>query len=197
MPEVERSCAKLRSAAAAPSGTPSNRICAPEAPSSSPASPASSSAARSSFQVVSNCAAVRTWPNSYSRANFSRMLRLRTNWRAAALVSTVMVLPKSVATCRSQCEATIRNAWTQGLLVVSSTLGRAVATDKHCAGPCSVSTNRTVATFAPPCPSHCRGPAGRIQCDWKLARDVPAWVYPFSGSSGRQVSAFTTSCEPQ
>src|SRR5215470_14064508 len=87
IPEAERSCAKLRSAAAAPSGTPSRRICCPEAPRSSPLSPLSESAARNSFQVVSNWAAVRTWPNSYSRANFNRIFKLRTNCLAAALVS--------------------------------------------------------------------------------------------------------------
>ena len=58
-----------------------------------PVSLFSGSAVRSSRQAVSNCAAVRAWPNSYSRANFNRMLRLRTKARAAgALVSTLIFL---------------------------------------------------------------------------------------------------------
>src|SRR5947208_2177650 len=93
MPEDESNCAKLRSAPAAPSGTPSSKICVPEAPSSNPDSPLSSSAERSSFQVVSNCAPVRTWPNSYSRANLSKMFRLRTNCRADALGSALIGFP--------------------------------------------------------------------------------------------------------
>jgi hypothetical protein len=91
IPEEISSCAKLRSPAADPSGTPSSKIWVPEAPSSTPLPPLSSSALRSSFHVVSNCAAVRTWPNSYKRANFSRMFRLRTNARAEARVSVPMV----------------------------------------------------------------------------------------------------------
>jgi hypothetical protein len=55
IPEVISSCAKLRSPAADPSGTPSRRICVPEAPSSTPLPPLSSSAPRNSFHVVSNC----------------------------------------------------------------------------------------------------------------------------------------------
>src|ERR1700694_4129763 len=90
MPEEVSSCAKLRSPAADPSGTPSSKICVPDAPSSTPLPPLSSSALRSSFHVVSNCAAVRTWPNSYKRANFSRMFRLRTNARAEARVSVAI-----------------------------------------------------------------------------------------------------------
>jgi hypothetical protein len=82
IPEVINNCAKLRSPAAEPSGTPSRRICVPEAPNSSPLPLLSSSAPRNSFHVVSNCAAVRTCPNSYRRANFSKMFRLRTNARA-------------------------------------------------------------------------------------------------------------------
>src|SRR5260370_31935134 len=39
--------------------------------------PLSSSALRNSFHVVSNCCAVFACPNSYRRANFSRMFRLR------------------------------------------------------------------------------------------------------------------------
>jgi hypothetical protein len=54
IPEVDNNCAKLRSAAAAPSGTPSSKICGPEAPNNSPDSPLSSSADRSSFQATSN-----------------------------------------------------------------------------------------------------------------------------------------------
>jgi hypothetical protein len=64
IPEEISNCAKLRSPAADPSGTPSNKIWVPEAPSSTPLPPLSSSALRSSFQVVSNCAEVRTCPNS-------------------------------------------------------------------------------------------------------------------------------------
>ena len=87
IPEEVRSCAKLFSAAAAPSGTSSKRIWFPEAPSSNPVSRLSSSAERNSFQAVSNCAIVRTCPNSYRRANFSRMFKLRTNARADCRVS--------------------------------------------------------------------------------------------------------------
>lgn len=87
IPEVVSSCAKLFSAAAPPKGTPSKSNCVPEAPSSKPVSPPSSSADRSSFHAVSNCAIVLTWPNSYNRANFSKMFKLRTNARADALVS--------------------------------------------------------------------------------------------------------------
>jgi len=54
IPEEVNSCAKLRSPAAVPSGTPSSKIWLPEAPSNSPVSPLSSRACRSSFQVVSN-----------------------------------------------------------------------------------------------------------------------------------------------
>jgi hypothetical protein len=90
IPEEISSCAKLRSPAADPSGTPSSKICVPEAPRSTPLPPLSSSALRSSFHVVSNCAAVRTCPNSYRRANFSRIFRLRTNARAEALVSVAI-----------------------------------------------------------------------------------------------------------
>src|SRR2546422_9020136 len=87
IPDEVKSCAKLRSPAADPSGTPSSRICVPEAPSSTPLPPLSSSALRSSFHVVSNCCEVFAWPNSYSRANFRRMFRLRTNARAPPRVS--------------------------------------------------------------------------------------------------------------
>src|ERR1700730_2251598 len=90
IPEVISSCAKLRSPEAEPSGTPSSKICVPDAPSSTPLPPLSSNALRSSFHVVSNCAAVRTWPNSYKRANFSRIFRLRTNARAEARVSVAI-----------------------------------------------------------------------------------------------------------
>ena len=54
IPEDVNNCAKLRSPAAVPSGTPSSRIWLPEAPSNSPVSPLSSRACRNSFQVVSN-----------------------------------------------------------------------------------------------------------------------------------------------
>jgi len=53
------SCAKAALRRPAPSGTPSSRICEPEAPSRRPESALSFSAVWSSFQVVSNCAAVR------------------------------------------------------------------------------------------------------------------------------------------
>src|SRR6266849_1556712 len=87
IPEVVSSCARLRSPAADPSGTPSSKICVPDAPSRTPPPLLSSSAPLSSFHVVSNCCAVFACPNSYSRANFSRMLRLRTNARAPPRVS--------------------------------------------------------------------------------------------------------------
>src|SRR5580692_13183721 len=82
IPDVMSNCAKLRSEADAPSGTPSSKIWLPDAPRSKPVSPLSSSARRSSFHVVSNWPMVRTWPNSYSRANLSKMFKLRTNARA-------------------------------------------------------------------------------------------------------------------
>jgi hypothetical protein len=87
IPEDVSSCAKLRSPAAVPSGTPSSRIWLPDAPNNRPVSPLSFRDCRSSFQVVSNCAAVRTCPNSYNRANFNRMFRLRTKPRAVDRVS--------------------------------------------------------------------------------------------------------------
>jgi len=90
IPELINSSAKLRSPAAEPSGTPSNKIWFPEAPRSTPVVPLSSRACRNSFQVVSNWAAVRTCPNSYSRANFNRMFRLRTNVRAVDRVSPLI-----------------------------------------------------------------------------------------------------------
>src|SRR6202035_5083743 len=90
MPEEISNCAKLRSPAAEPSGTPSSKICVPDAPSRTPLPPLSSRALRNSFQVVSNCAAVRTCPNSYRRANFNKILRLRTNARAEARVSVAI-----------------------------------------------------------------------------------------------------------
>lgn len=92
IPEDVSSCAKLLSPADEPIGTPSSRIWCPEAPSNTPLPPLSSSACRSSFHVVSNCAEVFAWPNSYSRANFSRMFKLRTNALAPpACVSGLMV----------------------------------------------------------------------------------------------------------
>lgn len=90
IPEEVRSCAKLFSPADDPMGTPSSKIWCPDAPSSTPLPPLSSSACRSSFQVVSNCAVVLAWPNSYSRANFRRMFRLRTNARAPACESRLI-----------------------------------------------------------------------------------------------------------
>src|SRR6266571_2930015 len=92
IPDEVKSCAKLLSPADEPSGTPSSRICVPEAPSSTPLPPLSSSAPRSSFHAVSNCCVVFAWPNSYSRANFSRMFRLRTNARAPPRVSGLIAL---------------------------------------------------------------------------------------------------------
>src|SRR2546425_1221952 len=92
IPDEVKSCAKLLSPADEPSGTPSSRICVPEAPSSTPLPPLSSSAPRSSFHAVSNCCVVFTWPNSYSRANFRRMFRLRTNARAPPRVSGLIAL---------------------------------------------------------------------------------------------------------
>src|SRR5215469_15060809 len=89
-PEEVRSCAKLFSPADDPIGTPSSKIWCPDAPNSTPLPPLFSSACRSSFQVVSNCAVVLAWPNSYNRANFRRMLRLRTNARAPACVSALI-----------------------------------------------------------------------------------------------------------
>ncbi len=82
IPELVNNSAKLRSPAAEPSGTPSSKIWVPEAPRRRPLPPLSSKAFRNSFQAVSNCAVVRTCPNSYKRANLSRMFRLRTKARA-------------------------------------------------------------------------------------------------------------------
>ncbi len=65
----------------------------------------------SSRQAVSNCAPVRACPNSYKRANFNRMLRLRTNARAAARVSPLIGI-------------TIRRGKMTPRLAVISTLGR-------------------------------------------------------------------------
>ena len=90
IPEEVRRCAKLFSPADDPMGTPSSKIWCPDAPSSTPLPPLSSSSCRSSFQVVSNCAVVLACPNSYSRANFRRMFRLRTNARAPACVSRLI-----------------------------------------------------------------------------------------------------------
>src|SRR6266478_5568251 len=148
MPEEESNCAKLRSAPAAPSGTPSSKICMPDAPSNNPDSPLSSSAERNSFQVVSNCAAVRTWPNSYSRANLSRMFKLRTNCRADArgsaliefrvgfvltnLAETSLYLQTLIKTDR--CEI--------GRYFSITTVGWAKAPDKPRAAFCSHFTNR-------------------------------------------------------
>ncbi|PYT72082.1 MAG: hypothetical protein DMG39_10995 [Acidobacteria bacterium] len=95
IPEEVSNCAKLLSPADEPIGTPSSRIWFPEAPSSTPLPPLSSSACRSSFHVVSNCAVVLVWPNSYSRANFSRMFKLRTNARAPPCISGLMPLSTS------------------------------------------------------------------------------------------------------
>src|SRR5258707_15121128 len=55
IPEEVKRCAKLRSPAADPNGTPSSKICVPDAPSNTPLPPLSSSALRSSFHAVSNC----------------------------------------------------------------------------------------------------------------------------------------------
>src|SRR5205085_1503296 len=87
IPEEVSSCAKLFSPADEPLGTPSSKIWCPEAPSSTPLPPLASSACRSSLQAVSNCAVVLAWPNSYNRANFSRMFKLRTNALAPVCVS--------------------------------------------------------------------------------------------------------------
>jgi len=97
IPEEVSSCAKLLSPAAEPSGTPSNNICVPEAPSNTPPPLLSSSALRNSFHVVSNCCDVFACPNSYSRANFSRMFRLRTNDRAPPRGSWLIAVGASPA----------------------------------------------------------------------------------------------------
>lgn len=84
IPELESIRAKLFSAAAASSGVPSSRSWSPETAINRPASLSEPIAVRSSLQAVSYWRAVRGWPKSYIRANFSRMLRLRTKARAAA-----------------------------------------------------------------------------------------------------------------
>lgn len=84
IPEPESILAKPFSAAAASSGVPSRRSWSPETAINNPASLSDPIAVRSSLQAVSYCRAVRGWPKSYMRANFSKMLRLRTKARAAA-----------------------------------------------------------------------------------------------------------------
>lgn len=64
MPALESILAKLFSAAADSSGTPSRWSWSPCAPSSRLPAPCPWSTERSSFQVISNCAAVRACPNS-------------------------------------------------------------------------------------------------------------------------------------
>ena len=93
IPALEINRAKLFSAAADSSGTPSRCNWSPCAPSSRLPPPCPCNTERSSFQVISNCAAVRACPNSYSRANFSRIFRLRTKARAAAVLASELMLP--------------------------------------------------------------------------------------------------------
>lgn len=92
IPEDVSSCAKLLSPADEPIGTPSSKIWCPEAPSRTPLPPLASSACFSSFHVVSNCAVVFVCPNSYSRANFSRMFKLRTNALAPPCASGLILV---------------------------------------------------------------------------------------------------------
>jgi hypothetical protein len=125
IPEDVNNCAKLRSPAAVPSGTPSSRIWLPDAPSNRPVSPLSFSACRSSFQVVSNCAAVRTCPNSYNLANFNRMFKLRTKPRAVDRVSPFIMLRISL-----------------GYTFFLTTLGCNPFRNKHPATICNHLTNR-------------------------------------------------------
>ena len=93
IPALEIIRAKLFSAAADSSGTPSRCNWSPWAPSNRLPPPCPCSTERSSFQVISNCAAVRAWPNSYNRANFRRIFRLRTKARAAAVFASEDMLP--------------------------------------------------------------------------------------------------------
>src|SRR5260370_39098119 len=93
-PAADRDSAKLRSAAAPSIGHPSSRSCDPRTHSSSPASFLMEVAACSSLQAVSNWALVRALSKPYNRANFNRMLRLRTNARAAECLGSVELMVK-------------------------------------------------------------------------------------------------------
>src|SRR5216684_2267587 len=75
--------AKLRSAAAASKGIPSNSNRVPETPSITPDFPSGGWAAHSSFHAALNCSEVRVWSHPYRRAYFSRIFRLRAKERAA------------------------------------------------------------------------------------------------------------------
>src|SRR5260370_42398690 len=75
--------AKLRSAAAASKGIPSNSNRVPETPSITPDFPSGGWAAHSSFHAALNCSEVRVWSHPYRRAYFSRGFRRRAKKRAA------------------------------------------------------------------------------------------------------------------
>src|SRR5215472_766627 len=77
--------AKLFSAAAASRAMPSSKSWSPETESNTPASLSGPRALWSSLHAVSYCFFVRGCPKSYIRANLSRILRLRTKARAAAV----------------------------------------------------------------------------------------------------------------
>ena len=118
MPALEISFAKLFSAAADSRGTPSRWSWSPCAPSSRLPPPCPCSTERNSFHVISNCAAVRAWPNSYSRANLSRIFRLRTNARAAAVFASELI--ESWLSRRESC----RSGYVNAIVAVKQSRGR-------------------------------------------------------------------------
>lgn len=103
MPDEESMRAKPFSAAAASSGVPSKSNWSPETARSTPASLSEPRAVRNSVHAISYCFAVRGWPKSYIRANLSRMFRLRTKARAAAVRTSGLVAMslKSYLSCVS------------------------------------------------------------------------------------------------
>ena len=90
-PAEESSCANCFSAGAPSSGTPSSKSCAPVAPNNSPDSDPSGMAMRNSFHATCNCSIVRVWSYPYNRANFNKILRLRTNARPAVALGSVFI----------------------------------------------------------------------------------------------------------
>src|ERR1700690_348737 len=85
IPDDDNIRAKLFSAAADSNGVPSSSNWSPETASSTPASLSDPRAVRNSDHAVSYCLAVRGCPKSYIRANLSKIFRLRTKARAAAV----------------------------------------------------------------------------------------------------------------
>src|SRR5260370_19598282 len=69
--------AKLRSAAAASKGIPSNSNRVPETPSITPDFPSGGWAAHSSFHAALNCSEVRVWSHPYRRGYLIMKFKLR------------------------------------------------------------------------------------------------------------------------